>query len=100
MLDQAGNHRHEKLSDAETEATTIIQKAKAYRKRTLLEAEGKAESFSTRVSEYLKNPYFNRRTLYGESVGEIFEDVENIHVINGKNKTSGNFLPMNLKMKR
>lgn len=88
MLDQAGSHRHEKLSDARAEATTVIQQAMGYKKRTLLEAEGKAENFSTRVSEYHKNPYLNRRTLYNESVGRIFEDVENIHIIDGKNKTS------------
>ncbi len=88
MLDQAGSHRHEKLSDAKAEATTAVQQAMGYRGRTLLEAEGKAGSFSTRVTEYLKNPYHNRRTLYLESVGKIFEDVENIHIIDGKNKKS------------
>lgn len=90
LINEGKEAYNKEIPKARGEADKLIQEAQGYAAERINKAEGDAARFNSVYAEYIKEPDITRRRLYLETLDKIFEESENITIID---KGLKNFLP-------
>ncbi|AGT44514.1 FtsH protease activity modulator HflK [Treponema pedis] len=91
LINEGKEAYNKEIPKAKGEADKMIQEAKGYAAERINKAQGDVARFNAIYTEYIKAPEVTRRRLYLETIGEVFENTDNLIVID---KNLKNFLPL------
>ncbi|HWA23063.1 MAG TPA: FtsH protease activity modulator HflK [Caulobacterales bacterium] len=81
------------VPNARGQAAALLQDAEAYRERSVRDAEGEAQRFSSVLTEYKKAPRVTRQRLYLETMERIYGGADKI-IIDGRGTGAVPYLPL------
>ncbi len=91
LINEGKEAYNKEIPKARGEADRTIQEAKGYATERINKAKGDVARFNAVYAEYVKAPEITRRRLYLETMQEVFENTENVTIID---KNMKNFLPL------
>ncbi len=91
LINEGKEAYNREIPKAKGEADKMIQEARGYASERINKAEGDVARFNAVYSEYVKAPDITRRRLYLETLDKVFENNENLIIVD---KNLKNFLPL------
>ena len=85
-LNQAQGKYNRAVPAARSEANAIVQKARSYKSKKILDAEGEASRFSSRYQAYKENPKAHLKKIYLEFIKTLYPRIGEIRVVKGLEK--------------
>ena len=86
VINQAEEAYNRVIPEAKGKAEKIVSEAEGYANALINRAQGDAEKFKSIVKEYNRAPSITKKRIYLETLEEIFNNMENIIVIDPKVK--------------
>ncbi len=91
LINEGKEAYNKEIPKAKGEADKMIQEAKGYASERINKAEGDVARFNSVYTEYVKAPDITKRRLYLETLDKVFENNENLIIVD---KNLKNFLPL------
>lgn len=84
LINEAGLYSNQKLRNAEGDAAKLVEDAKGYKAKSILEAKGEAQRFNSVYEQYAKARYVTRERLYLETMEKVLSGSNKIILEQGK----------------
>lgn len=81
------------VPNARGQAAALLQDAEAYKERSVRDAEGEAQRFSSVLAEYKKAPRVTRQRLYLETMERIYGGADKV-ILDGRGTGAVPYLPL------
>ncbi len=91
---KAQKYRNEKLPEARAQAYDRIQKAEAYKAKTIAQAKGDVENFSQVYEKYKSAQDITKTRLYIETMESIMKNVPNKVVVDVNDGSTMKYIPI------
>ncbi len=78
VINEARAYRNKQVLEAEGTAARLIQEAEGYRDAVIADAEGEAERFRLIYQEYKLAPRVTRQRMYLETIEDVYRDADKI----------------------
>ena len=91
LINEGKEAYNKEIPKTKGEADQLLQQAQGYASERINMAEGDVARFNFVYEEYQKSPTITKRRLYLETLGEVFENGENLTIVD---KNLKNFLPL------
>lgn len=95
MINKAWEKYNNEIPKAKGEAEQMISEAEGYALKRVNQAKGDAALFNEVYSEYRKSPDATRRRLYLETMNRILPQLEDIYIVDEKQKSILPLLELN-----
>ncbi len=99
-VNQAKGQYNEKVPEARGQAKKMISQAEGYAKRRINRSQGDAKRFVDIYREYRLAKRVTRRRLYLETMKEVIPQVEEVYVVDEKQKSLLPLLDLNKSIKK
>lgn len=93
-VNQARAYRNTQVLEAEGTAARLLQEAEGYRDAVIADSEGEAERFRLIYEEYKLAPRVTRQRMYLETIEEIYSDADKIILDNDAGTGVVPYLPL------
>ena len=95
-LNEAQGYYNRVVPEARTYADECLQSARAAKRERILNAEGHASRFLSRLDAHQKNPTASRRRLYLDFIRTLYPNLKEIRVVDGNGPAFSHRMPVPL----
>jgi len=93
-INEARAYRNKQVLEAEGSAARLLQEAEGYRDSVIADSEGEAERFRLIYQEYKEAPRVTRQRMYLETIEDIYRDADKIILDNEAGTGVVPYLPL------